>query len=113
MAYTDPSARMEANAKRRMQYHRRKRWIDVIKMSSGCVQCGYKKHPAALDFNHIDPTTKKFLIPQRLAATKLTRLFSEIRKCEILCANCHRIHSNEQWWSNITRRNKPTNDVQV
>lgn len=113
MGYKDPAKKEAALKKTRMRYHSRKRWIDIIKMSKGCAHCGYNSHAAALDFNHIVPADKEFLIPRMLAGANLKRLFNEIRKCQILCANCHRVHSNEQWWNNITRRNKPSHDIQV
>jgi len=33
-----------------------------IKLERGCCKCGYNAHPAALHFNHIDPSTKSFNI---------------------------------------------------
>lgn len=58
----------------------------------GCKSCGYKKCGAALQFNHIDPSTKLHhngigrLVK---GAVKMPRIKAEIAKCEILCANCH------------------------
>ena len=113
MGYTDPAKKEAAAMKNRKRYHRRKYWIDKIKMSSGCVECGYAKNSAALDFNHIVPSEKEFLIPRFLGGGNLKRIFKEIRKCQILCANCHRIHSNDQWWNNITRKHKNSDGIQV
>lgn len=106
MAYADPIKRAASNLKYKRQYHRRKYWIDKIKQSAGCSDCGYNHHPAALDFDHIDPSTKEELIPRILGRARLTRIFAEIRKCKILCANCHRIHSRMQWDKGITNRTK-------
>lgn len=67
-------------------------WVDEIKVKAGCVECGYNLHPAALDFDHLDPDTKLFTI-----ATGMSRswqsLMDEMAKCEIVCANCHRIRT--------------------
>ena len=102
----------EANrVKYQKQYYRRKRWTDKIKTGNGCAHCGYNKSPVALDFDHIDPSTKEFLIPRFLARTNLKRLFKEIRKCQILCANCHRIHSNMQWHTGVTYKTKDMIDA--
>jgi hypothetical protein len=97
------------------QYHRRKFWIDKIKIGLGCASCGYNTHAAALDFNHLHPEDKDFLIPRFLGRGNLKRLFNEIRKCQVLCANCHRVHSREQWDTGITSRNKrgPAKVVQI
>lgn len=78
------------------RYLRRRSWINKYKEAKGCSECGYNKHGVAIDFDHIDPTTKKFNISHRLALTTLTSLFREIRKCRLLCANCHRIKTLEE-----------------
>ena len=69
--------------------------LNQIKLDKGCARCGYKGHPAALDFNHIDPTIKSFNIGESVTNLSLKRLLSEVVKCEVLCANCHRIHTYE------------------
>lgn len=54
-----------------------------------CIKCGYKKCIAALEFHHIDPTTKdKDYFNSRGGLTE--ELKSELDKCILLCSNCHR-----------------------
>ena len=71
--------------------------INAIKVARGCSVCGYNAHPAALDFNHARGE-KLFNISQD---TKVawTKMLAEIDKCDVLCANCHRIHTyeNRHW----------------
>lgn len=56
-----------------------------------CVNCGYDTCVSAIEFHHIDPTSKEFNIgSKRVANVDLIK--SEITKCVILCANCHREH---------------------
>lgn len=81
-----------AYTEQRVAVHRAK--LDEIKLAQGCRECGYNAHPAALDFNHLDRGTKLFNIGQRKNAS-WDSLEAEIAKCEVLCANCHRIHSFE------------------
>lgn len=69
--------------------------IDAIKINRGCADCGYKQHSAALDFDHL-PGTKKIdnlsrLRSRRFGSTKCIE--TEILKCEVVCANCHRIRT--------------------
>jgi hypothetical protein len=109
VGYLDPTKKEAQRKKYHYRYHRRKYWVNKIKQGYGCDDCGYNSHPAALDFDHIDPDDKEFLIPRYLARSNLKRLFKEIRKCRVLCANCHRIHSNYQWHEGITYKRK--NDV--
>jgi len=80
---------------RKIRASERSELIDKIKTNAGCAVCGYKDHPAALDFDHIDPATKKFDISKRFAMSSKKLLMEEIKKCRVLCANCHRIHSRE------------------
>lgn len=56
---------------------------------SKCGICGYDRCDAALSFHHLDPTEKSF----GLGGSRLARSWgvsvSELRKCVLLCANCH------------------------
>ena len=57
--------------------------------SCGCAKCGDSRL-YVLDFHHIDPTTKSGVIAHLVAASSLDNLLTEINKCVVLCANCHR-----------------------
>lgn len=54
-----------------------------------CSNCGYDKNIAALEFHHLDPDEKDFAISSS-TTTNFDKLFLEVEKCVILCANCHR-----------------------
>jgi len=71
--------------------------INKIKIENGCAMCGFAGHPAALDFNHVQGD-KLFSVSQD-PKVALHKLLAEIEKCEILCANCHRVHTyeNRHW----------------
>jgi hypothetical protein len=66
-------------------------------MAKGCCLCGYNAHPAALDFNHVRGE-KLFNVSQDPKVAK-AKLLAEIEKCDVLCANCHRVHTyeNRHW----------------
>ena len=57
-----------------------------------CCLCS-KEHPSELfDFHHIDPKTKKFSLgAARGSITSWANLVKELKKCVMLCANCHRL----------------------
>jgi len=60
-----------------------------------CVDCG-ESNPIVLDFDHIDKTNKKSLTFLTRSMCSLKTLEKEINKCEVRCANCHRIkHASE------------------
>ena len=54
----------------------------------GCQLCS-ENTPVALDLHHLDPEAKEF--SPSLGVSMSTATFKkEIRKCVVLCANCHR-----------------------
>ena len=66
-----------------------------FKTRKGCADCGYNKHPAALDFDHRDPKTKAIAIANLVACSpSMDRLRKELSKCDVVCANCHRIRTH-------------------
>lgn len=71
----------------------RRAWLDALKVERGCADCGYNAHPRALDWDHVG--TDKVGDVGRLAHSRiaLVRLLAEIAKCEVVCANCHRIRT--------------------
>jgi hypothetical protein len=69
--------------------------IADYKVERGCVDCGYKGHSAALEFDHL-PGTKKSRTVASLMYWSLEAVFEEIAKCEIVCANCHAIRTFER-----------------
>lgn len=67
----------------------KQRMIDA--MGGKCVECGYTGCPATFDFHHIDPSTKEFgMGGMRANPVAWSRICKELKKCVILCANCHR-----------------------
>lgn len=61
--------------------------IDKFKKEKGCVKCGIK-HSYLLTFHHLDPKIKKFNI-SNFKFLKWDDLLKEIKKCIVLCLNCH------------------------
>lgn len=66
--------------------------MSQIKLERGCSDCGYKEHAVALDFDHRDPETKIANVSAMRQASKKT-LLAEIEKCDVVCANCHRVRT--------------------
>jgi len=72
-----------------------KEWLKQYKRTLRCEKCG-ERHVACLEFHHIDPTTKKFAIGRLEHYLSMRLLTTEIAKCRVLCANCHRkLHWND------------------
>lgn len=71
-------------------------WIAEIKMKSGCVDCGYRKHHAALDFDHVRGEKKFGIGGGGKGDLGRAAILREMAKCEVVCANCHRIRTYER-----------------
>lgn len=73
---------------------RRKTKKEMVELLGGkCSLCGYKKCMAALAFHHLDPTQKEFAVSKY---RKRSLLLEEVKKCILVCSNCHvEIHAQE------------------
>ena len=59
-----------------------------------CISCGYNRCVSALDFHHIDASTKEFGVSLDGLTRSWERTRKELDKCVLVCANCHReIHA--------------------
>ena len=86
--------RLHGKAYDRKRYDRRKEFLNRYKLMCGCLLCGYKAHSAPLCFHHLDESKKSFSIGgQGLMSIASTK--AEVRKCVVLCQNCHRIVHEE------------------
>jgi 5-methylcytosine-specific restriction endonuclease McrA len=68
----------------------------LIEIAGGeCCDCGYKKNISALEFHHLNPKEKSFGIDLRkCSCAKWESLVEEVKKCVLICANCHRERHN-------------------
>lgn len=84
-------ARLINNRKRRKEVSE---YMHEYKLEKGCKSCGYNKCYAALDFHH--PNKDKEHNISTMGTNSLKKVKEEIKKCIVLCANCHReLHHNE------------------
>lgn len=71
---------------------------------NGCSECGERDY-RCLEFDHIDRSTKfkpiSYMIAQQYPQYKIEQ---ELKKCRILCANCHRKHTATQlgWYKHCS-----------
>ena len=72
-------------------------FLNEIKKEAKCEECGFD-NPSALHFHHENPKSKKQTV-SRMASCGYTieAIKKEMKKCVILCANCHAIkHHGKQ-----------------
>ena len=91
---------------------RRIQLLQKYKVSQGCKLCGYNEHAVALDFAHRNPEEKHIEMVRRRGGNGIDNLYrrvtirdkvknrfyireliAEIRKCDVLCKNCHVVHT--------------------
>ncbi len=70
---------------------RRRRLKEQLVGEAGgaCRLCGYSRCMAALEFHHLVPAEKAFAVSEEGVTRSLARARAEVRKCVLLCANCH------------------------
>ena len=68
---------------------RRVKRILVEEAGGRCAVCGYDRYVGALQFHHLDPGEKAFVVSLRGVTKGIESIRSEARKCVLLCANCH------------------------
>ena len=70
--------------------NRHYKWINDYKQQHGCEKCKIMD-PRVLDFHHKNHHNKLFGVSGVRRAIGFKRLQEESKKCEVVCANCHRI----------------------
>ncbi len=90
------------NKEKHLSYVRRNKegvrlFIEEYKKSRSCTDCGFsgKEFPYVLDFDHLNEgTAKEFTIGSWAhSVLSIEAIEREIEKCELVCANCHRIRT--------------------
>lgn len=69
---------------------KRAKMIQEIKLIRGCADCGYNQHGEALEFDHL--SDKKHNV-SAIRGNKWEDILLEIAKCDVVCANCHRVRT--------------------
>lgn len=85
----------KVRARERRAYQRRRDVINIEK-DKPCVDCGIKYPPFVMDFDHLPQFEKSFNIAQVIHVHSLPMILEEIKKCEVVCSNCHRIRTHHR-----------------
>lgn len=86
---------MAQTESRRKEYRddKRKKTRDLvisIKETLGCIDCGIND-VRVLDFDHVRGDKKREISDMVSERRAIRDILNEISKCEVRCANCHRI----------------------
>jgi hypothetical protein len=83
--------RADARCKENKRQTRNREIINAAK-DVPCADCGEKYPPCVMDFDHVHGA-KEHNVGHMVGWASIERLNEEIGKCEVVCANCHRIRS--------------------
>ena len=76
-------------------HHDKKRSMVQAFKYKPCMDCGIQYPPYVMDFDHRDPSQKKFTIAT-IGRHTIAELLDEISKCDVVCSNCHRIREHDR-----------------
>lgn len=74
----------------KIKYQEKREIVQELKSHCSCAKCGDKRG-YLLEYHHSDQTKKESEISRMISNNyQLDRVYDEIEKCVVLCANCHR-----------------------
>lgn len=76
------------------QRKKSKALINLLK-SKPCTDCKNIYPPYVMDFDHVRDQ-KEFNIGAANGRLPIDRILEEIKKCELVCSNCHRIRTHKR-----------------
>jgi hypothetical protein len=99
--------REKVNEKAKMALRARGAFLRDYKAERGCADCG-EKDPVVLELDHRDRSMKDSRQANRYGRTAVPwrslgwkALKTELAKCDVVCANCHRRRTSKQMdWAN-------------
>ena len=72
------------------KYKEKQQIVEQLKTQLACAKCG-EARGYVLDYHHINPEDKENSVARMLTNhNKIDKVYEEIKKCVVLCANCHR-----------------------
>lgn len=83
-----------AKARALKQVQEKREWISQQK-NKPCADCGGVFDPVCMDFDHL-PEYDKVANLSVMYQYPLEKIKEEIAKCEVVCANCHRLRTKNR-----------------
>jgi hypothetical protein len=72
--------------------------VAVSMLGGKCSMCGFQTNVLSVyDFHHLDPSKKEVNKQERIVAFSGEKMMAELKKCILVCSNCHRIiHARDE-----------------
>lgn len=67
-----------------------------IKEKTACADCGHNYPYFVMDFDHLESSKKTNIISFLASTGRIGALKKELEKCEVVCANCHRLRTHNR-----------------
>ena len=95
--YEANKEKIKARSKKKNRENRKrnKEYIVFVKSLISCVDCGEDNH-IVLEFDHVRGEKKANVSDMGNQSFSIQTIQKEIDKCEVRCANCHRIATYER-----------------
>lgn len=81
-------------ARSKLARKRLSQYVAELKASTPCKDCNQTYPSYVMDFDHLPEHKKVAEIPLLIKAGSSKKLMEEIKKCDIVCSNCHRIRTH-------------------
>lgn len=90
-----PEVRARAARRNRSDAEIKRAWLLEQKTSSPCLDCGQFFPGCCMDYDHLPGNEKIENLARMIGRSqyKIEDMQKEISKCELVCANCHRIRT--------------------
>ena len=107
MPYADPEVRkkfkqkyfqdniVKYRLKRRRDVNAKRDYVAKLK-DNPCMDCGGRFPSVAMDFDHREGETKERGVAAAVSHGGWERLKAEIARCDLVCANCHRVRTQKR-----------------
>lgn len=77
---------------------------NVIKVRNGCTDCGWAGWPRGLDWDHVRGQKIAGVAGLIANGRPWVEVLAEMAKCEVVCANCHRLRTlKRRQYSSVAR----------
>lgn len=108
---------------RRLTSEARGKWAARIRAlltklkSVPCADCGGTFDPVCMDFDHREPGNKLAAVSSLVGRHSEQAVLAEVAKCDVVCANCHRLRTyrrrDHEAWRNEKRSVEPQPERQL
>lgn len=78
------------------EWRRRTKRKLVEAHGGACKDCGFAGPAFMYDFDHRVPAEKMFNVSNQGMSYSYDRQYAESLKCDLVCANCHRMRTHKQ-----------------